>query len=160
MFGKAFSSMYSGSMVGSGAVAFAVWGYVIANARPDRKLGGYVELNPTLLSAIIGEPVARIEEAIHNFCRPDARSRTKTRDGRRLIRQGEFAYQVVNFQKYRDIRNEEARREQNRVAQERFRAKKLGPGLPGEATAVAAMERGDDATADHLAATRRERRKP
>ena len=30
MYGKHFASMYEGSLYGSGAVVFAVWGYVIA----------------------------------------------------------------------------------------------------------------------------------
>jgi hypothetical protein len=134
VFGKHFSSMYTGSMVGAGAINFAVMGYVIANCQPDRTYGAIVEMNPVLLSAILGESVADVEAAIKFLCSPDPQSRTKDRDGRRLIQLGQFDYQVVNGAKYRAIRDEEKRREQNRIAQANFR-KKDKP-LRGEVEAV------------------------
>ena len=128
MYGKHFESMYEGSMVGSGAVVFAVMGYIIAKQQPDRTVGSQVRLNPTLLSAILGEDEKDIEKAIAKLCAPDSRTSTKTKEGRRLIKLGEFDYQVVNGAKYQSIRNAEDRREQNRVAQRTFRARKyLGP---------------------------------
>lgn len=123
MFGKHFASMYTGSMVGKGALMFAVMGYVIANVRPDKIVGGQVELNPILLAAIFGESVTDIQKAIDALCSPDPTSRSKDEEGRRLVRLGQFDYRVVNFKKYFAIRNEEIRREQNRVAQARFREK-------------------------------------
>lgn len=111
-------------MVGSGAVVFAVWGYVIAKMEPDRVVGAQVSLNAKLLEAIIGEPEAEITKAIAFLCSPDESSRTKAEDGRRLVRLGEFDYQVVNGAKYRAIRDDEKRREQNREAQARFREKR------------------------------------
>lgn len=124
MYGKIFSSMFEGSMIGSGSPVFAVWSYVIANMMPDREVGTQVELNPKLLAFILGETEATVIGAIEKLCAPDNHSRTKEKDGRRLIRLGEFSYQVVNGAKYRDIRDEATRREQNRAAQERFRKKK------------------------------------
>jgi hypothetical protein len=121
MFGKHFGSMYTGSLAGSGAVVFAVMGYVIANARPDKVVGGQVELNPLILGTMLGEPQERIEKAIEFLCSPDPKSRTKKLDGRRLVKLSEFDYQVVNFDKYRKIKDEETRREQNRQAQAKFR---------------------------------------
>lgn len=132
MFGKHFASMYDGSMVGAGAIVFAVMGYVIANQVPDRKVGSQVRLNPKLLSAILGESEKDVTRAITYLCSPDPDTTTKTAKGRRLVKIGEFDYQVVNGAKYRMIRNEEDRREQNREAQFRFRAKKNGKPLPGE----------------------------
>jgi hypothetical protein len=131
MFGKHFASMYTGSMFGAGAVRFAVMGYVLSHMVPDRVVGMQVELNPRLLAAILGEPDKEVSEAIEWLCKPDPRSRTKVKDGRRLVRLGEFDYQVVNGVKYRAIRDQENRREQNREAQDRHRKKKVGP-LPGE----------------------------
>lgn len=113
-------------MVGAGAVVFAVMGYVIAKQEPDKKVGSQVRLNPVLLSAILGEQVKDIEKAIKYLCSPDERSTTKEKAGRRLVKLGEFDYQVVNGAKYRAVRDEEARREQNRLAQERFRQKAGG----------------------------------
>lgn len=135
MFGKHFASMYTGSMVGAGAVVFAVWGYVIANARPDKKLGGYVELNASLLAAIIGEDEKDIQKAIDFLCKPDPKTRTPDKQGRRLVQLGPYAFQVVNYAIFRAIRNEEDRREQNRINQQKKRERDMarnGSPLPGE----------------------------
>lgn len=110
-------------MIGAGAPVFAVWGYVISKMKPDSKVGYQVTLNPLLLSPIIGEKIEVIDKAIDYLCKPDQRSRTKVNDGRRLLRLGEFDYQVVNGLKYASIKNEEQRRESNRAAQARFRAR-------------------------------------
>lgn len=115
--------MYEGSMVGAGAIVFATMGYVIANQKPDKDVGSQVRLNPILLSAILGESEKDVEEAIQFLCSPDPRSTTKEEEGRRLIKIGEFDYQVVNGPKYMRIRDEEHRREQNRAAQQKHRDK-------------------------------------
>lgn len=116
MFGKHFASTYTGSMYGAGPVVFAVWGYVIANA-----VKGRVELNPTALAHIIGTTSDEIERAIAYLEAPDARSRSVEHEGRRLIREGAFQFQVPTHDKYRAIRNEDDRREQNRQAKQRQR---------------------------------------
>ena len=141
MYGKHFGSMYTGSMVGSGAVVFAVMGYVIANQRPHKD-EFQVELNPTLLAFILGEPEDDVMVAIERLCSPDSKSRTKTEEGRRLVKVGEFDYRVVNGVKYAKIRCEEERREANRARQERHRKKvpKRGLPLPGETAAVRRFE--------------------
>jgi len=142
MYGKHFASMYEGSMIGAGAVVFAVMGYVIAKQVPDRSVGSQVRLNPKLLSTILGENENQIVKAIEYLCSPDDGSTTKAEQGRRLIKIGEFDYQVVNGAKYRAIRDEEARREQNRVAQQKHREKVSGKpsrgwvGQPRNATRV------------------------
>lgn len=120
MYGKFFASTYTGSMVGAGTDVFAVWGYVIANTQE-----GQVELNPKFLSAILGTTEEKVLQAIEYLSSPDPNSRTKLEDGKRLIREGQFAYRVPTFFSYRAIRNEEERREYNRIkkAEERDRKK-------------------------------------
>ena len=54
MYGKHFASMYEGSLYGSGAVVFAVWGYVIACQVPDREHGAVVTLNARKLADTLG----------------------------------------------------------------------------------------------------------
>jgi len=111
-------------MYGVGAVRFAVMSYVIANMMPDKRAGFFqVDLNPNLLSGCIGEPVEEIIEAISFLCKPDPATNTPGENGRRLIKIGAFAYQVVNGQHYYDIKNEEDRRESARVRQAKHRAK-------------------------------------
>lgn len=124
MYGKHFASMYEGSMIGAGSHVFALMGYVIGNMRPDKVVGAQVTLNPVLLATIFGETVERVEEAIKYLCSPDAKSTSPEEEGRRLVRVGQFAYRVVNGAKYAAIKNEEERREANRIRQERFREKK------------------------------------
>lgn len=127
--GKHFGSMYSGSMVGAGAMIFAVWGYVIANMRSERNHDKdspqIVELNPKLLGPILGEKPQDVEKAIEFLCSPDPESRTQEKQGRRLEYQGAFLYLVVNGAFYRQIKNEEERKEQLRQASQRQRDKRL-----------------------------------
>lgn len=127
-------------MIGTGAHVFAVWGYVIANQKPDRAVGSQVDLNPKLLAFIIGEPEQRIITAIDYLCAPDPLSKSPEREGRRLVKLGQFSYQVVNGAKYLKIRDEESRREQNRNAKRKQRSK--GTPLPGEQRFVAAERNG------------------
>lgn len=123
MYGKAFASMFKGSMVGSGSDVFAVWAYVISNMVPDGVVGAQVELNAKLLASAIGETEADMQKAIDFLCQPDPISRTPDEDGRRLVQLGPFDYRVVNGAKYMAIRNEEERRERNRQRQAEHRAK-------------------------------------
>lgn len=109
MYGKHFESMYTGSMLGQGALTFAVWGYVISHFHDD-----VVELNAELLATLIGESQADIQVIIEKLCQPDPNSRSKEQEGCRLVKIGQFAYRVVNGQKYRAMRDENARREYQR----------------------------------------------
>jgi hypothetical protein len=116
MYGKLFASTFSGSMMASGPEVFAVWAYVIAHA-----VGSSVELNPKLLSVLIGSTPERMQTAIDTLCAPDPASRSKEHEGRRLLREGEYQYRVPTHEKYRAIRDEEDRRDYNRDAKRRQR---------------------------------------
>jgi len=118
-FGKIFESTYTGSMVGAGPVVFAVWGYVIANTKPP----GVVELNPTILGAMLGTSAESVQEAIAYLMAEDPRSRSSECDGRRLMKQGPFLYSVPTWQKYRNARNDEERRAYNAKAAKKHREK-------------------------------------
>jgi hypothetical protein len=157
MYGKAFESMYDGSMIGSGLNVFAVWNYVVAKTRR-----GVIELNPKLLAFILGGKEDEIDEAIARLCAPDPKSRSKQEEGRRLIKEGEYQYRVVNWELYSGIRNEIERREYNRVKQAEYRAaktvkssrkKKVGPS-PKELAAAKAYDSGNTALGDAIAAHR------
>lgn len=145
-------------MVGAGAAVFAVMGYVIANAVPDRTVGTQVELNPKLIAFILGESQKEVEKAIEFLCQPDPESRTKVEQGRRLIRLGQFDYKVVNGEKYRAMRDEEKRREQNREAKRREREKPHRP-LKGEDATLKKLAAGEitQEQADATAAVTREK---
>jgi hypothetical protein len=112
MFGKVFSSLWTGSMFGAGPVVFAVWAYAISCCDAQ----GVVELNPKLLAAILGCDIEDIVTAITYLCSPDKQSRTDTEDGKRLVKIGSFAYYLVNYKHYRAVKDEEDRKEQVRTA--------------------------------------------
>ncbi len=117
-FGKFFASCFTGSMLGAGPDVFAVWAYCISNA-----VAAQVELNPKLLALSIGMSVERVNAAIKFLCSPDPDSRNKEHDGKRLIKEGEFAYHVVSHDIYRAIRDEDGRREYMRKYMKERRAK-------------------------------------
>ena len=116
MFGKHFKSMYDGSMYGAGADVFAVWGYVIAHT-----VKSAVELNTRKLASSIGMPPERVQVAIDYLCQPDPHSRNTEHEGRRLVKEGAFQYRVPSHDLYNGIRNEEERREYNRLKQQAYR---------------------------------------
>lgn len=99
MYGKIYPSLYSGSMVGAGPMVFALWPFIICNARPDE--GSLIDLNPIVLSAIFGATTEEVTKAIDYLCRSDPNSKTDTLDGKRLIKKGPMTYFVVNLEKYR-----------------------------------------------------------
>ena len=126
MFGKSFESKYEGSMYGKGVLHFAVWDYVIAKAKCSR-----VELNPKVMANIFGDvTVERVAEEIERLCQPDPESRNKEKEGRKLIKEGEFQYFVTGWEKYQAIRNEVDRRESNRASKRRERQRAKGEDVP------------------------------
>lgn len=118
MYGKIFASMYSGSMVGSGPLAFACWAYVLANKDQD----GLVELNPILIAAAIGQCTSDdVEKVISAFCEPDPKSRSQDEEGRKLLRRSSFMYAVVNHKVYDEIIKQEDRRSYMREYMKQYR---------------------------------------
>ena len=120
MYGKLFDQTFTGSMMGKGTAVFAVWAYCIANASRT----GRVELNPKLISTLLGASEKEIIRVLEYLTAPDPDSRTKEHDGRRLLRVGQYDYDIPNYPKYRAIRNEEERREYNRQKMAESRARK------------------------------------
>lgn len=125
MYGKTYESMYEGSMVGAGMHVFAVWNYIITKCRR-----GSIEVNPKLLAFTLGGAESEVEKALIYLCSPDPKSRSKLEGGRRLVKDGMYQYRVVNWEYYDKIKNEEERREYNRVKQAEYRAKAKFIGAP------------------------------
>lgn len=123
MYGKHFSSMYTGSMHGAGAHVFAVWGWIIANTDRDAT----VEINPNYVGPILGCAADAVESALRFLLAPDERSRNRSNEGRRLLHLGAYLYQVVSFHKYRKLTSTDDRRRYMKDYMRRYRAKeKLG----------------------------------
>src|SRR5215469_12593807 len=106
-------------MYGAGADVFAVWGYVIANT-----VNSTIEINPKMVAAILGMTEDEVSVAVEFLCLPDPNSRNKMSDGKRLLKDGQFQYKVVSHVLYRQLKNEEERREYNRVKQQESRERR------------------------------------
>lgn len=117
----------------------ALWAYVLSKMRPDRaKSAYYVDLNPRLLKDTIGKVTEEeVGRAIERFCSQEKESASPTEGGKKLVREGQFLYRVVNAAEYQKLRNLEHRRAYQREYMQRRRAKR-GPLLPGEALAMRA----------------------
>lgn len=111
-------------MVGKGSAFFAVWGYVIAKMKPSREHGALVEVNSRVVGLLLGEEEEVVRGVVDEMCEPDKESRTKEEEGRKLVRLGEYLYRVVNGAKYRAIRNDDERRESNKLRMREWRERK------------------------------------
>jgi hypothetical protein len=124
IYGKLFKKLYTGSMVGKGLGAFALMPYVVAHMEPDRDREEFVMLNPELLATTFGTTEKVVQEAIDFLCKPDPKTDTPGEDGRRLVQKSRYLYWVVNGKHYREIQNEEERREKAALRQQKHRDKK------------------------------------
>lgn len=125
MYGKLFASLYQGTLRGR-ANEILVFTNLIAHA--DRE--GFVDKHWRAISEEVGLSVDDVKAACSALEAPDPESRTNVAQGARIQRIDDhraWGWKIVNYAKYRDIRNEEERRVQNRKAQERFREKVSAP---------------------------------
>ena len=100
---------------------------------------GVVDKHWRAIADETGLTEAKVKAAIVLLEGPDIESRSPEMDGARLVRMDEhraWGWQITNYAKYRAIRNEDDRREQNRLAQQRFRDKHSKP-------SVSAVRRGN-----------------
>jgi hypothetical protein len=67
-------------------------------------------------------PLPDTQKALEIFMAPDQFSRSKDHDGRR-IEEITGGWQLLNYKMYRELRDDEIRKEQNRIAQENWRNK-------------------------------------
>lgn len=121
MYVKLFASLYQGTLRGR-SHPILVFTNLLANA--DQY--GHVDKHWAAIADEVGLTVAEVKEAVKELESPDPESRTQDEEGRRIVPLDEhraWGWRIVNYGKYRQIRNEDDRREQNRLAQERFRNK-------------------------------------
>lgn len=121
MYVKLFSSIYQGTLRGN-SDGLLVFTNLLAHADRD----GVADIHPRAIGEETGLPVERVRDALLMLESPDDESRSPAEQGRRIVRIDEhraWGWQIVNYAKYREIRSEEDRREQNREAQKRWRDK-------------------------------------
>ena len=117
MFVKLHKNMFYGSMMGQPDIQLV---FVCLLAHCDAE--GYVELPPALIATLTGLNDERVQTAINSLESPDELSRTENDDGKRIERIHQFgAWSVVNYLKYRAMRDADDRAQQNRDAKQRQR---------------------------------------
>ena len=139
-FTKLFSSITESTVWCESAHTRLVWITMLAMA--DRK--GRVWASIPGLANRARVPLEDAEKALETFLAPDRYSRTPDHEGRR-IEPIDGGWQLLNHAKYRDMRDEEVRREQNREAKQREREKSaklltVSHGQPKSAQAEAYTE--------------------
>ncbi len=120
MYGKLFQSLYQGTMRGQADLIL-----VFSNLLAFKDRDQFVDKHPRCIAEEVGIPEDRVRAALLQLEAPDVESRTEDHGGRRLLRMDEhrnWGWFIVNGEKYDKIKNEEERREQWRVGQQRHRA--------------------------------------
>ena len=87
---------------------------------------GVIDKTTRAISRITNVPLEIVEMAIAKLAAPDLDSRTPDEDGRRIVLIDEnrnWGWRIVNYTKYRSIRDEEARRIANRSYKREQRAR-------------------------------------
>jgi hypothetical protein len=121
MYAKLFTSIYQGTLRGN-AHGLLVFTNLLAHC--DKT--GEVDMHPRAIAEEVGLTVDQVRVALAMLEAPDNESRSPELEGRRIVRLDEhrdWGWRVVNFLKYRSIRDADDRREQNRIAQETWRKK-------------------------------------
>jgi hypothetical protein len=121
MYVKLFASIYQGTLRGK-SHGLLVFTNLLAHCDRD----GVADIHPKAIADEVGLPLADVQAALYELEAPDDESRTPDEGGRRIIRVDEhraWGWRVVNYAKYRAIRNDDDRREANRVAVAKHRAK-------------------------------------
>ena len=121
-FTKLFSSITESSIWSQDDATRLVWITMLAMA--DRHGRVWAAIPGLANRARVS--IQATEKALQCFLSPDEYSRTKDFDGVR-IEVIDGGWRLLNHQKYRDIRDEETRKEQNALAQARFRNKQSKP---------------------------------
>lgn len=118
-FVKVFSSITDSSIWCEDAETRVVW--ITMLAMSDSK--GYVGASLPGLAARARVPIAKAEEAIALFLSPDKYSRSQEYDGRR-IEVAHRGWRLLNYLAFREVRDAESRKAQNREAKRKSRASK------------------------------------
>ena len=122
MYAKLFTSIYQGTLRGN-SHGLLVFTNLLAHADKD----GVADIHPRAIAEEVGLTIDQVRAALVVLESPDDESRSPEEQGRRIVRLDEhraWGWNVVNYVKYRSIRDEDDRREQNRRSQANWRAKR------------------------------------
>ena len=139
-FTKLFSGLVHSTVWREEMHVKVVWITMLALA--DRK--GHVLASMPGLADASRVSLEQCEDALKRLASPDKHSRTKEHEGRR-IKDVDGGWALLNYTKYREMRDDENRRQQIREAQARFRERhpeviKVSRGKPPSSQAEAEAE--------------------
>jgi hypothetical protein len=126
MYGKVFSSLFTGSMRGHPTLQL-VFVYMITNATKE----GVCDFMPQCIADATGMKVEQINKAITVLEGEDVMSRTVRDNGRRIVKLDDnrpWGWQIVNYDMYRSIASKQDMREAERLRKQQYRAKNKGTG--------------------------------
>jgi hypothetical protein len=124
LYGKLFASMYGGTLYGHWE-AIVTMQQLVVLADAD----GIVDMTPQAIAAHTSIPLDIIAKGISKLEESDPYSRTPGEDGRRIVCIDEhrpWGWQIVNYLKYKHLKDSDEVRAQNRVRAQRFRDKRNG----------------------------------
>lgn len=127
MYAKIFTSIYQGTLRGN-AHGLLVFTNLLAHGDS----GGDVDIHPQAIADEVGLSLEEVRAALLILEAPERGSRSPEHEGRRILRLDEhrdWGWHIVNYGKYRAIKNEDDRREQNKLAQQRWRDKQAAVGV-------------------------------
>lgn len=131
MYVKLFSSLYQGTLRGRSDEIL-----VFTNLLAYADQHGLVDKHFKAIADETGLDLERVKAAILSLESPDLESRSPEENGCRIMRMDDhrvWGWRIVNYGKYRAIRSEDDRREQNRLAQERYRQRNSKQSKPPSA---------------------------
>ena len=115
---KLFSSIVTSTIWSEDSDTRVVWITLLALADAN----GFVASTVPGLARLSGVSLEACESALAKFQQPDKYSRSHDYNGRRIVL-ADGGFELLNHQKYRELRNEDDRRLQNREAQRRHRSR-------------------------------------
>jgi len=108
MYARVYEQIFSSSIMEEDLETRYIWFCMLTLSDRD----GFVDITIPAIARRINLQEEVVGKAIDKFMMPDPSSRTDTQEGRRLekIRES-FGWKIINYIHYRDLRNEENRRE-------------------------------------------------
>ena len=152
MYAKIFTQIFDSSIAENYEVR-----HVFEDLLKLADIEGVVDMTVEAIARRTNVPIEKVRFGIEQLMKPDPSSRSKEKDGRRLLAldsRRDWGWIIVNYQHYRAIQDEEGRRAYFRDAKRRQREKKnrrkrKGP-LDGETAWLKHSESGDTRAADRV----------
>jgi hypothetical protein len=125
MYAKVFASLWDGTLAEPYS-RWAVFVFMLAHSDAD----GNLDMTAEAIARRSCVPLEEVRTAIAHMEAPDPSSRSSEEDGRRLVRidgHREWGWHIVNYLKYRGLRDLDERRRQTREAVSRHRVSQGKP---------------------------------